>query len=56
LGEGQVFILLLILMQIAFMIFAGIEKHIEIKKFKKKKSNMLIKRKWLECAYECEVK
>lgn len=55
-GEGQIIILLLILMQIAFMVVAGVEHHLEVKKLKKKRNSATIKRKWLECAYECEVR
>ena len=54
-GEGQIIIILLILMQIAFMVFAGIEQHVEIKKLRKKKNKAIIKRKWLECALRYEL-
>ena len=55
-GEGQAIILLLIIMQIAFIFVATIGQVLETKKVNKNKSNATIKRKWLECAYECEVR
>lgn len=54
-GEGQLIILLLILVQITFMIVAGIEQHLEVKKLEKQRNSAIIKRKWLECALKNEL-
>lgn len=54
-SEGQALILVSIIMMVAFIVLAVIEQYLELKKLKKKRKNMLIKRKWLQCAVKCEL-